>query len=753
MKTSHWNHKGFTLAEMAIVVLIGSIMLTMGIKVLTVTMQNTAITETKARQERIRTALIGFLRTNGRLPCPDIAATPTGAAPGVCSANSAAGYGVVPWTTLGISRNDALDGWGNFFTYRVANHNPGTVVKNWTTIPASATTPYIVGELSHPSTALTIQELNAAGAALIPTTAQAVVIILSHGKNGFGAKSSKGTNIANPPAPNAGEVINNTAGTATFVKRPYTDSPTAFNGPFDDIVDFMTPQDLLQPLINDGTQPDTAEGNTRAKQERIKTALIGFLRTNRRLPCPDITTPPTGIAPAACSASAAAGYGVVPWTTLGISRNDVLDGWGNYLTYKVANHLPAAVVKNWTTTDTATSYNIGELSNPSTAFTINELNAAGAAFTAPPPTTQAVVVILSQGKNGFGSINASGAANANPPAANAGEVTNNTAATTTFVRRPYTDLATAFNGPFDDIVEFMIPQDLLQPLINDGTWQQTAESDTVTKQEQIRTALTGYLRTHGHLPCPNSTAPWDGAEDRPNNNAGGNPTTTCLNNAGRGVIPWQALGLSQNTVRDGWGNYFTYRVVNLNTNAQVPFTTPPGPVPPLYQKRNRNWTIKEGTGAFDIDSLTDATISPGYQALRMERGAGAAESRTTVAVILSHGKNGLGARNITGALNTLPPAATDERTNATTGSTTFVHRPVANNPNDAGTNAFFDDFISYLTPQDLLQPLVDEKTIKTCKSYCPAGTCPAGGTCTPTINISIGAPNPTCTCIPGGTLP
>ena len=331
--------------------------------------------------------------------------------------------------------------------------------------------PNTIGELSHPSIALTINELNAAGAALTSTTTQAGVIIFSHGKNGFGAKTTKGTNISPPPAANAGETINNTATTATFVKRPYTNSSTAFNGPFDDIVDFMTPQDLLQPLISDGTQPDTAESETRIKQERIKTVLLGFLRTNGRLPCPDIAAAPTGTAPVTCNANAAQGYGVIPWVTLGISRNDVLDGWGNYFTYKVANRRPAAVIKDWTTTpaSTTTSYTIGELSHPSTAFTINELNTAGTAFKVPPLTTQAVVIILSQGKNGFGSINASGTTNANPPAANAGEVTNNTAATTTFVRRPYTELATAFNGPFDDIVEFMTPKDVLQPLINEGS--------------------------------------------------------------------------------------------------------------------------------------------------------------------------------------------------------------------------------------------------------------------------------------------
>lgn len=251
MKTYHQDQRGFTLAEMAVVVLLIGIAMTMGLKILTATLQNTAISETRTKQEKIKLALIGHLRSNGRLPCPDKDAIPEGNEEAVCNANAAAGYGVVPWITLNLSRNDVLDGWGNFFTYRVANRRPGAVLKDWTTV--ANVTSFDIGELTAPSAALTVQELNAAGTALVSATAQAVVVLLSHGKNGLGAETSKGNNVTNPPAANAGEGTNNTAATATFVKRPITDSAAAFNGPFDDLVEFMTPQDLLQPLVSEGT--------------------------------------------------------------------------------------------------------------------------------------------------------------------------------------------------------------------------------------------------------------------------------------------------------------------------------------------------------------------------------------------------------------------------------------------------------------------------------------------------------------------
>lgn len=122
--------KGFTLVELAIVVILIGIVMTMGLKTLTATLDNATFSETKAKQERIKSALVSHLRTNGVLPCPDnSAAVATGIGPQppatTCSANAPEGYGVIPWQTLGISRETVIDGWGNYFTYRVANGSGG----------------------------------------------------------------------------------------------------------------------------------------------------------------------------------------------------------------------------------------------------------------------------------------------------------------------------------------------------------------------------------------------------------------------------------------------------------------------------------------------------------------------------------------------------------------------------------------------------------------------------------------------------
>ena len=70
---------GFTLVEMAVVVTLMAIVLTMGLRLLSATRDSAAWSETKVKQERIKGALLAYLRTNGRLPCPNSVAPWDGA--------------------------------------------------------------------------------------------------------------------------------------------------------------------------------------------------------------------------------------------------------------------------------------------------------------------------------------------------------------------------------------------------------------------------------------------------------------------------------------------------------------------------------------------------------------------------------------------------------------------------------------------------------------------------------------------------
>lgn len=243
---------GFSLVEMAVVLVLIGIVMSMGLGTLTAVLEKGAYSETRTKLVQIQTALIGYLRMNGRLPCPDNSdntTVATGVAAATCNANAADGYGIVPWQTLGLPRDIALDGWGNYFSYRVAN---GLWARNWTANSAAATD-FTINEVVAPANAMTIQQLNPAGTALVTTTTKAVVVLLSHGKNGAGAKTTKVGARLGLTSAGAGETTNATVGTTTFVLRPLVEDAGAFNGWYDDVLVYMQPTDLLQPLLSEAS--------------------------------------------------------------------------------------------------------------------------------------------------------------------------------------------------------------------------------------------------------------------------------------------------------------------------------------------------------------------------------------------------------------------------------------------------------------------------------------------------------------------
>ena len=217
-------------------------------------------------------------------------------------------------------------------------------------------------------------------------------------------------------------------------------------------------------------QESAAWSETKLKQEKIKVALVQFLRINGRLPCPNNTGPWDGSENSPCLATL--GRGVVPWKVLGLARADVTDGWGNFITYRVANRTPAAI-SNWTITTGVGAFTVNELAltppplttpPPATAISIQERSSGGVLGTI---STNAVVVLLSHGKNGFGARTVSGSVLPAPTGVD--EVTNSTLANNTFITRNATEVTTATGGVFDDTVTYMTPNDLLQPLVDDKT--------------------------------------------------------------------------------------------------------------------------------------------------------------------------------------------------------------------------------------------------------------------------------------------
>ena len=135
---------GFSLVEIAIVLVIMAILITaVGIPIAT-QLDRQRTTETQNQLEAIKEAIYGFAMANGRLPCPAALAGISGVedgapATGVCNAYS----GFLPAATLGLSPLDSsglmVDAWGltqNRIRYAVPNRD--IVEATVTAVPACA---------------------------------------------------------------------------------------------------------------------------------------------------------------------------------------------------------------------------------------------------------------------------------------------------------------------------------------------------------------------------------------------------------------------------------------------------------------------------------------------------------------------------------------------------------------------------------------------------------------------------------------
>ena len=245
--------RGFTLVEMAVVVVIIAALLTLGLGALNAQLSSASYTTTKQRQAAIKDALIGYLGANKSFPCPQTAtagATPTGVAPAPSAPLPACpSFGIVPFKTLGIAREVAQDGWGNFFSYQVyAQPNPPPVCPS-AAIDWGAFACFGAGKIN---SGFTVNDGTVSAPTLMASNVAAVVI--SHGPNGLGAWAAQGTR--NAPPTNC-EEFNNAVGIPPPLPPSCTLTPNVFykgeSQDRDDVVAYLTASDAIQQLGKQGT--------------------------------------------------------------------------------------------------------------------------------------------------------------------------------------------------------------------------------------------------------------------------------------------------------------------------------------------------------------------------------------------------------------------------------------------------------------------------------------------------------------------
>lgn len=211
------KQQGFSLIEMAVVLVIIGLLVTGLLMPLSAQIDQRNFNETQRELIEIRDALLGFSLSNTAatgqpfLPCPDTNADGfEDRLAGVC-ANPVGG---LPWATLGLGRADR---WSNPYIYRVtlafANSNTGF----------DLTTPR------------DIQVLSAAGGAIIAANLPAIVV--SKGKTGAGAGASE---------------LENSDGDNVFVDRTPTNA--GINA-YDDVVVWLPSAILFNRMVTAGRLP------------------------------------------------------------------------------------------------------------------------------------------------------------------------------------------------------------------------------------------------------------------------------------------------------------------------------------------------------------------------------------------------------------------------------------------------------------------------------------------------------------------
>jgi prepilin-type N-terminal cleavage/methylation domain-containing protein len=136
MLKTYYKQQGFSLVEMAIVLIILGFVLTALLLPLRAQREQAAQLQTINTLENAKQALLGFAQANGRLPCPAVAGSGIAApnASGACTQQ----VGFLPAATLGLqpinAQGFAIDAWNNPIRYSVTqndvNLNTGVATLN-----------------------------------------------------------------------------------------------------------------------------------------------------------------------------------------------------------------------------------------------------------------------------------------------------------------------------------------------------------------------------------------------------------------------------------------------------------------------------------------------------------------------------------------------------------------------------------------------------------------------------------------------
>lgn len=247
---------GFSLVELSVVMTVIGITLGGALTLATQKTEAEKVNETEAKLDLIEQSLERYLIENQRLPCPangsvkiDAAGFGEETTPDATPQCSGASFndggsiygGVVPVKTLELADDVMFDGWDRRITYAVdanyANSGPGSPTPTNASCDGPTTSDVCFQYYDAATSIIIRNDVDPAGTA---EPENAVYILISHGKNGFGAFRRFGSVTRNAASADVREQENAEPSTAPHNSYDNTFIQAATSSTFDDMVRYRT---------------------------------------------------------------------------------------------------------------------------------------------------------------------------------------------------------------------------------------------------------------------------------------------------------------------------------------------------------------------------------------------------------------------------------------------------------------------------------------------------------------------------------
>lgn len=248
----HESCSGFSLTEMAIVLLIMGVILGGLLGAVGQSTENTRRLETKGKLREIEESLYAFAQVQGRLPCP--ADSDTNGLEDIAPADLDTGdcnlfHGLLPNATLGLSGSINSNGfledpWGNPYRYSVTENTPNGYNYTGSTIIWNI---YNSDPTDVAADADTLRVCDNTGCTGVIMTNVAPAVVLSMGNNWANVATGSAAEQANGSGTTLGTYT--VTNTNTFVLTGYSEEN------FDDMLIWLSPHLLFGKLITAGKLP------------------------------------------------------------------------------------------------------------------------------------------------------------------------------------------------------------------------------------------------------------------------------------------------------------------------------------------------------------------------------------------------------------------------------------------------------------------------------------------------------------------